>query len=271
MRRQQERSHLGDFEMAAARVVARLTGERVVLQDDNTRPAMPDLRIEYLDRPRAFVEVVTDIDREYSALVQAVRGHQEIAAPELDRTWFVTLDSRAQVKNLAPQLVSRLAHLQRLNILFDAIHMPSLRGHDELAVRELEELGVVELASAPASAGQGKVMLYCEGTGGPTAVDWSGFDEWLTGYLVSDRLADVRRKLAASGSDERHVFVGASFTTPWAAYHALSDERTSLPPSSPTLPAEITHAWIWAFPIGGCLVWYPDLGWRDPRRHWATD
>jgi hypothetical protein len=66
MRRQQERSHLGDFEMAAARVVARLTGERVVLQDDNTRPGMPDLRIEFTDRSPAFVEVVTDIDREYS-------------------------------------------------------------------------------------------------------------------------------------------------------------------------------------------------------------
>jgi hypothetical protein len=271
MRRQQERSHLGDFEMAAARVVARLTGERVVLQDDNTRSGMPDLRIELTDRPPAFVEVVTDIDREYSALVQAVRGHQEIPARELDRAWYVTLDSRAQIRDLAPQLVNRLAHLQRLGIAFDTIRMPSLPDHDELAVRELEQLGVIELASAPAPAGQGKVMLYCEGTGGPTAVDWVGFDEWLTSYLASDPLADVRRKLAASGATERHVFVGASFTTPWAAYHALSDERTTMPPSAPRLPAEITHAWIWAFPIGGCLVWYPDLGWRDPRRHWATE
>lgn len=43
--------HLGDFELAAARVVARLTGERVVLQGDNSAPGMVDLRIDNKDKP----------------------------------------------------------------------------------------------------------------------------------------------------------------------------------------------------------------------------
>jgi hypothetical protein len=34
----------GDFEATAGRVVTRLTGERLVIQDDNSRDSMPDIR-----------------------------------------------------------------------------------------------------------------------------------------------------------------------------------------------------------------------------------
>jgi len=41
----------------AARVVARLTGETVTLQDDNSVDGMPDLRIDYGDGRVAYGEV----------------------------------------------------------------------------------------------------------------------------------------------------------------------------------------------------------------------
>ena len=53
---------VGDFEGMAARVVARLTGERVVIQDDGSKPAMPDIRVDYDDKPAAYVEAVVDAD-----------------------------------------------------------------------------------------------------------------------------------------------------------------------------------------------------------------
>src|SRR5690242_7178583 len=84
MRSRAERGHLGDFELAAARVVARSTGQRVILQDDNSSPSMVDLRIESDSEPRndivGYVEVVTDIDPPYSELVSAVRKAETIAA-----------------------------------------------------------------------------------------------------------------------------------------------------------------------------------------------
>jgi hypothetical protein len=58
---------VGDFEYASARVVARLTGEPVTLQDDGSQDSMPDIRIDYSNRPPAFMEVWTDIDENYAA------------------------------------------------------------------------------------------------------------------------------------------------------------------------------------------------------------
>jgi len=40
----------------------------VVIQDDGSRPAMPDIRIDYADKPPAYVEVVVDIDPYYAAM-----------------------------------------------------------------------------------------------------------------------------------------------------------------------------------------------------------
>ena len=38
----------------AARVIARLTGERVVIQDDGSKAAMPDIQIDYVDKLPGF-------------------------------------------------------------------------------------------------------------------------------------------------------------------------------------------------------------------------
>lgn len=46
MRSHAARGQLSDIELAAARVVARSTGQRVVLQDGNSAPSVVDLRIE---------------------------------------------------------------------------------------------------------------------------------------------------------------------------------------------------------------------------------
>ena len=67
---------VGDFEAAAARVVARLTGEPVALQDDGSQSSMPDIRIDYRDRPAAFVEVWTDVDPNYAAMYATLRRRQ---------------------------------------------------------------------------------------------------------------------------------------------------------------------------------------------------
>ena len=73
----------GDFECSAARVVARLTGERVVLQDDGSRAGMADIRIEYADRSPGYVEVWTDIEPGYAATcMSSVRARSARMAPE---------------------------------------------------------------------------------------------------------------------------------------------------------------------------------------------
>ncbi|MET9275508.1 hypothetical protein [Kribbella sp. NPDC003557] len=269
-RARMEKGHLGDVELAAARVVARFTGERVVVQDDNSRAGMVDLRIDYADRPPAYVEVVTDIDQQYSRMVSGVRQHQKLPAARLGRIWYVTMGASANVNRLVRSLVSRLEVFQAADQLFDTVQAQATFSQNEHPdVRRLAADGVIELASAPAK--DGEVRIYADGAGGPVGQDWAHLDDWLHEYLHHAERADVRAKLAATHAAERHVFVGMSFSTAWGAYHALSSRYSNLPELAPRLPSEVTHVWIWPWPIGRCLAWFPDRGWFEPGRHWATE
>ncbi|MDH6119323.1 hypothetical protein ABH930_000565 [Kitasatospora sp. GAS204A] len=52
-----------DFEYTAGRVMAQLTGEHVILQDDGSSHSMPDIRIEYADGRVGFGECWMDLDQ----------------------------------------------------------------------------------------------------------------------------------------------------------------------------------------------------------------
>lgn len=97
---------VGDFEGMAARVVARLTGERVVIQDDGSRPAMPDIRIDYATKPAAYVEAVVDIDTSYAAMDAAIfKGVQKLPS---DRIWWAHLSGRSNVNEVRRRLPTLL-------------------------------------------------------------------------------------------------------------------------------------------------------------------
>lgn len=247
---------VGDFEGKAARVVARLTGERVVIQDDGSRPAMPDIRIDYATKPPAYVEAVVDIDTSYSAMDAAI--FKEVQTLPSDRIWWAHLSGRANVKEVRRRL-------------------PTLLGTDmadEELAQQLASMGVesIDGPAIPRPGDTGRIHLVPAGVTGTAAPAWASFQDWLTTFLAASKTADVRRKLAATNAMERHAFIAASFTTNGDAFFALSEEgRPELPVSDPVLPLEITHLWVWTTPsIGRCLAWFPDRGWIDVIDHWAT-
>jgi hypothetical protein len=162
MRTRAEQSHLGDFEWDAGRVVARSTGERVVIQDDNSVAGMADLRIDYADRPAAYVEVVVDIDPAYSAMTADVRKYQQIPAADLDRVWYLTLGPHANVNRLVRTLTGKIHAVQVAGELFDSVRATEvdLAAHESPSVRELGELGVVEMSSRVTQPGEsGKLLI----------------------------------------------------------------------------------------------------------------
>jgi hypothetical protein len=61
----QQQVPAGDLGDIAARIIASTTRQHVEVQDDGSRDAMPDLRIEYPHRPPGFAEVVADMDPAY--------------------------------------------------------------------------------------------------------------------------------------------------------------------------------------------------------------
>jgi hypothetical protein len=239
----------------AARVVTRLTGERVIIQDDGSRPAMPDIRIEYAAKPAAYVEVVVDIGSSYAAMdAEISKGVQTLPS---DRIWWVRLSGRSNLKKVRRELPTLLD--------VDAV--------DQRVAQRLAEMGVtVDGPGIPRPGEAGGIHLLPAGIKGSATPAWASFMEWLDAFLASSESADVRRKLETTNAAERHAFVGASFTTNGDAFFALHEEgRPELPASDPTLPPEITHLWVWAaHGIGRCLAWFPDTGWIDVIDHWAT-
>jgi hypothetical protein len=271
------RGPVGDFESAAARVVARLTGERVILQDDGSRDSMVDIRIEYTDRDPGYVEVLTDIGEGYAATwARLMRRGQlplELHLAGLRRDWFVTVSGRSDLRRLEIELEGSLASLEVVGLTFERVAtLQLLKSIGDVTVGRLLDLGVVMLSSKRSSAEQGSVRVYPDGIVGPGVALWEPVLEWIERLLASQRLTDVRTKLAKTDAEERHIFLGVTFTSPGEVFFRLTVGEQTVPSAPPTLPGEITHVWLMNAPSPErCLAWFPDRGWFDTARHWATD
>jgi hypothetical protein len=268
---------LGDFEGAAARVVARLTGKPVIIQDDGSRDSMVDIRIDYQARDPGFVEVWTDVDPGYAATYSSLmgRGYEvplRIEMAALRRNWYVTVSGASQLRTLERELEELLGGLEEEALTFEMVaDQYVLESNPNPSVERLVELGVVTLSSQLPSNDKAVVRLYPEGITGPARVAWDPVLDWLGETLASGQLHDVRAKLLKTAAIERHLFVGVTFTSPGEVFFALSDLESTLPDRPPTLPHEITHLWLMnAPPVGRCLAWFPRRGWFDVSRHWKT-
>jgi hypothetical protein len=271
-RRAASRSVTGDFEKGAARVVARYTGERVLLVDDGSSDSMPDVRIEYGDGRLGLVEVVLDMDPAWAATYTGVRKREfNIDSDGLTRFWFVWLKPHSNLRSLDQKLVPVLARLEadtwplneRVEVADASSASPGVRHDMDL----LDSLGV-HAASCRIDATPG-IQLVPSGMGGARE-EWAAFHDELDRILHSDELSDVRRKLASTQVAERHVFLGVTFSSSWSMNYWLSDGKVELPPSTPRVPVELTHIWVWGTPLGRVLGWFPDRGWFDPSAKWAT-
>jgi hypothetical protein len=248
----------GDFEAKAARVVARATGERVVLQDDNRLPRTPDLRIDYADGQRGVGEIVTITDGQRAAMTAAfTNGGLNLQSERLRWQWFVTVKADAKRTILASRLVDVLAQME----VADERH--SLLGPIDPVTagpgaKKLYELGVAEVASNTVPADRrGQVVWQMEGIGGELKLDWEGFHSGLQSVLVSSLVCGKRDKLVAvAGALERHLFIGLSWSVPWALLRVLESDVDELPRRPPALPDGVSHLWLWGSELPGRA-----LGW----------
>jgi len=264
-----------DFEYMAANVLHRFTGEHVVLQDDGSSGAMPDIRIEYADGRVGYVEVWKDLDRSYAAMTRELAKHDyQLPAAGLGRVWFLETSGSFRMSRARSEVPELLQELTREGNTFNDIGTAeTLRHHPSPHVQRALRMGVVSLASRPASASEPEAIhLGPQGTYGPSDVTWEPFLDWIEQTLSSTEphMVGNRRKLAAAGGDESHAFLGPTYSSPWPVFHALTYWSNTLPPVPPQLPREITHVWLLnAQTPDRCLAWLPDRGWIDPSRHWT--
>jgi hypothetical protein len=263
----------GDFEARAGRIVARTTGLKTVLQDDNRTPATPDFRLEREGDVVAIGEVVTTSDPGRAEQLRAfARGDLEIESDGLACTWWVTVDPSAHRKDLNQSLVKLLASIEIAGdhlAFVGSLHSPK----PDAYIDRLRALGVLEaVCDSGLRPGPGRVIGHPLGIGGPFDLDWHGFHDWLDGYLSSDICLRKRDKLVNSTPVEaRHLFVGVTWTIPWSVLHALEHDAHELPLRPPSLPDGVTHLWLFGAELPSrCLSWWPDVGWLDTRQRWAT-
>lgn len=273
IRERAARGSLGDTELTAAGIVARHTGARVYLQDDNRGPSgKPDLRVEYADGRAAVIEVVTDIDPGRAAVIQAARHDgtrpegrqtsQSFPVAGLHRKWWVGLRDTVGLKKLRsearPLLEQADAHL--------SVDRHTIRADGLPWERRLHQLGIVDLIRGSA-AEPGEVWILPLGAGGSTDPDETGFLQWIKTFLAGGARADVRAKLSRGDFAERHCFILCSESTDWVVNGQLDDTTAWLPTASPELAPPISHVWLFNIEMAGrCLHYGPPDGWIDFQR-----
>ncbi|HEY1920509.1 MAG TPA: hypothetical protein VGH27_33490 [Streptosporangiaceae bacterium] len=248
------RSYIGDFEHNAARIVALVTRGHVTIQDDGSQDSMPDLRIDYPAKPRAYVEVTVDINEEYAEMAAQVLAYSPFPA---DWAWRIHIDVPSpKLKELRVILAKHLGHLHE---------PPSAELRQKLTDMGLSIYG----PWPPGPNVPAGIHVRAEGVTGSTAPGWDTYLSWIRDFLSSEQTRDVREKLAATHAPERHAFIATSLSSPGDAYFALSKATyPHLPSRDPDLPTEITHLWTWSQQLHNrCLAWLPSQGWIDVKDH----
>lgn len=261
-----------EYEDVAQRVVETVLGVPVVQYDTNSGYSVPDLRIDYPDRPPGYVEVVADnAQQAWRALDRKVEGgSRKLPVPGLSYDWWIYLRDTTLIKRLEPQLPDLLRRLERAGELFDHLVDGTLRRRIEASPfgAEINKLGIDRLVAGRQADGKAIVRYVLPGAEGPAALDLDRAVAWCGEFLSGPDRADVRRKLADTGARERHAFVVVGWCSEWAVLNLLSYDTNVLPDQAPQLPNEVTHLWLLGGPPAVRLIaWLPEFGgWVDYAR-----
>jgi hypothetical protein len=163
----QEDDPCGDFERAAARVVARLTCGEAVLQDDGSSNGLIDIGLKYPDGRKAVVEVWTASDGDYAAMQRHLRAPppkdprtpflrypRHLSAPALGRVWDLSVSPTARVKRLVETASTERQGLERVLQRLEASGDTFKTVSGQLP-SELRALGIEEASWIAAAPGGG--------------------------------------------------------------------------------------------------------------------
>lgn len=237
-------------------------GVPVVKYDDNKKPGMHDLNINYQDGRKGAVEVTTATDGTTLASLKMLEPNVWTPESRLTGNWIVDF---VRGQKIPKDFYERLVQLLR-----------AAEGRGYTNAREISRAYAGNLKELSISAidlltldGQGKLMLQFEldldGMAGCVPGDGDGLLDWFEDWITVPSRADNLAKLAKSGADESHLFLVVPYPSdaPWVVNGSLVQDSPPLPTRPPRLPREITHVWLassWNTPKG--LRWCPRAGWK---------
>jgi hypothetical protein len=248
------------FEEDARQVIENHLGVPVVQHDDNTLPRMPDLRIEYPDRPHAVVEVGRDVDRSRKQQAVALNQKMPYALPGLQFQWTAVVRPGTNVGKGIDDLRPLLAAAEtagrhrfgRRDHSFDPLDQALRRAGFDTAWAQVDQ---------PSTAGRLWII--------PQPMGWweqpdDRIPQWCEELLA--RTTDIAPKLKGSGYQERHAFLFLDIEGSPEVASMLREPlggpgAVPLPSRAPTLPDGIDRIWIRG--VNRVIAWSPDLGWAE--------
>ncbi len=252
-------------EILAARCIAAELGVKVAVHDDGSADSMHDLNIAYTDRAAGAVEVTTAADPDCIALGRFVFGGERWIEAGLAGGWGVSLKPTAKWKTIRAKLPDVLAAMEARGIREarpDIWWEPA--PYDEV----LRGLGITHLFQSESTSFPGSIYLTIdqgiERTAGVVPTDGAPLLRWLSKWIARPDKADNLRKLAASGADERHLFLilPGFADAPFEVTDLLMRDGAPLPDDAPELPPAVTHIWtVSTWTTGAGMRWAPGEGW----------
>jgi hypothetical protein len=259
-----ERYREGPEERWARQIVARELCATVDRFEDGSVNGMVDAVIRSPDGD-VPLEVVRDVNvpeqRQSVALHQ--HGHH-IDVPGLDPGWYVSLTTKAKVRDVHRDLPGLLIRLDELlDDRPDWARSTSAQLDGDQIPRPLRRLGVYFMAPLDEAPGPGQIILAGEGWANSGEVD--RLNSWVVEVL--EREADVPAKLRASRRGHGDAFIWSTIASDLDITGLLTDPDVavvprSLPAAGPELPPGVDRVWV-ASTIAGRRAVASDAGrWR---------
>ena len=252
-------------EVWATQLIEASVGAPVHQHDDGSSPGMYDLDIAWPGRPPGAVEVTTATDSDSVELWKIINGSRETwTVLSLAGGWRVDLWPSARGRRVIrdlPALLKVLEGRDQRDLQTEWTHDP------DPVTRWASDLGIVsavqDRTNVPGSI-YPRLELPANRTGGAVPATGDPVSTWLPTFLREPAQADVLRKLARSGAEDRHAFVIVPIfsTAPYGVVDLLVRDDGPVPTATPDLPPEVSHAWVVSsWNAGHGLRWSPDGGW----------
>lgn len=226
----------------ARRILENELGLTVVLNDDNSKPGMYDLRVGAHGTPEIAIECVGAVDSTFTETWNVGPAMGPIHLP-IAGGWIVTIASGARVKVIQRSIGSLLQELDALGN-YDIRVDHWLKWREVQLFDRLDSLGI-ESVLRYRSEGAGEVHLNMLGSGGAVDETGSSIPNWISDFLRAPARSDVIEKLRRSGAKSCHVFVLASLKgVPWSVESYLTGDLAQLPLIRPDLPPPVNEVWI---------------------------
>jgi len=248
----------------ARRCIAAALRVDVEVHDDGSQPSMHDLNIKYANRPSGAVEVTAAADPAFVETWKLATGGDRWIESNIAGGWMAVIAPGSSVLRLREYLPVLLAE-------FEASGVRDLRPErwwePDIRDEALRSLGVLHLFQSGTNY-PGSIYLNVDPgqyrTSGRVPADGRPLIDWIDGWLSRPDQGHNLRKLAASGADERHLFlILPEFgEAPFQVTDLLMRDESPLPDEAPALPPEVTHVWaVSTWVTGAGMRWSADAGW----------